>query len=342
LFHFLKKKMFLALGASLFLFSGVIVASNVEVYKDPNPPFERPADMPRENILIDPTKRVIENIFGSLPNLEQYGVIRFENNPDKVVVGFKETNEKTKAFIFALKQNIPSEALEIRDLQYSTDDLVNILKDVTAYLNEHGINYFGLVLGEEQKVRIEVEQLSKEHQNILKNKFGDVLEIQINKVQNQEYIERQRSWNNLGGGIGILLPEVDSTTYCLTAGVGQKGSNWYLVTAGHCIIKNDKYGYQYNNIVGLDHHDARVSGLDAGLIQITNDNNLAYGRYATNDFYLHAENLDYYDAEISGYGWSVEGETLGKSGVRTGVTYGVVKSNNATWNSEDGVYQMWG
>ncbi|MBE0449172.1 MAG: hypothetical protein IBX64_13950, partial [Actinobacteria bacterium] len=180
---------------------------------------------------------------------------------------------------------------------------------------------------------------------------GDLLEITVDKdFMPEPGIARKRDYNNLGAGIAIGLPEISGGSgYASTAGVGYKYNAsagkviFYIITAGHCIITKDPLGYQYKAVVGRDHHDARVSGYDMGLIRITDDNTLKYGRYATNGLYEYAERSDYYDQKIKDWNYMYRNQPVRKSGVKTGVTVGWVDSVDWKWDyTNDGYGWLYG
>ncbi|XEC96696.1 S1 family peptidase [Paenibacillus tarimensis] len=292
-------------------------------------------------------ERAIKDVFGTRENFNEVGVFRFKQ--DHFVFGFDRTNANIEKFKNIVRSEIPSNLLTIEQVQYTGQELKDKKKEVSEYLHQIGVFETDASLSvitdyDNETFELKITNISDQHKQLLKAKYGDFLTINVDPSHKIEpLIERTRSYNNLGAGIALRLPEFDNYTtnendkvYCSTAAIASKDNRWFIVTAGHCIEYSDPSAYQYDHVVGVDHHD-RGAPYDFGLIKITDASNLSYGRYATNDLYEFAEDDDYYDAELNGNGWFATGEAVCKSGVRTGTTCGTVEDvwTNYTMDGEE-------
>lgn len=149
-------------------------------------------------------------------------------------------------------------------------------------------------------------------------------------------ISRARDWTKLGGG--IRLHDFGGGN-CTSAAVAQKGSNYFLLTAGHCLNANDSHVFQDSSILGRDHSIGSWNGTDVGLIRVTDESPLNERR-ATNHFYEYAEHLTDYDQRLTGVGVAWQGQLVCKSGITTGVTCGNISYYDTTYRPNNYNYTL--
>jgi hypothetical protein len=315
-----------------------------EVYKDPTN--VAPKDLTKAELVQAKYDSIIDDamreVFGSYEGFEEYGVFYYVNEPEpKLVFGFNRSDIKIESLKKILKNTIPDNLLVFKNVEYSSAELTVKLKEISKDIKQYGVNSYGLgrnVSG--QKIELTIEEKYTEVNKLLQEKYGEILEIITVQELGGFLLSRTKNYNNLGAGIGITMPETNNK--CSTAGIGYKynatagKNNYYIITAGHCINKNDPLAYQYNEVVGRDHHSAWSGGYDIGLIKITNDSTLT--RYATNDLYQYAEDDTYYDAEINEYSYLKDGFIVRKSGIKTNITSGTVVASYYEYNTSDGTF----
>ncbi|MCH1625307.1 S1 family peptidase [Fredinandcohnia quinoae] len=102
---------------------------------------------------------------------------------------------------------------------------------------------------------------------VIEPNFGNTLTTQT----------RFSDFSELGAGIGLKLPSGSS---CTIGGIGHKGSDYFIITAGHCLTNENGFFRQYNAAVGERHLES--GPFDFGLVRITQSGNLPNGRWATN------------------------------------------------------------
>lgn len=104
---------------------------------------------------------------------------------------------------------------------------------------------------------------------------------------------RDSDFSELGAGIGLKLL---NSKVCTVTGVGFKGFDYYIITAGHCLQNQSGFVRQFNAPIGVSH---LISGpFDFGLVKITQSGNVPNGRWATNKLYRQTSVGDY-DARVN-------------------------------------------
>ncbi|MBE0447566.1 MAG: hypothetical protein IBX64_05635 [Actinobacteria bacterium] len=126
----------------------------------------------------------IEQVFGSFENFEDVGVFYFENEPEpKIVFGFKGSDEKIESFKNIVKKEIPEDILVIKDVEYTTSELSAKADEVAQDVDKYGVEA-PKTLGantSDQKLELTVRTISDEAKQALQAKYGDLLEITVDK-----------------------------------------------------------------------------------------------------------------------------------------------------------------
>ena len=322
-----------------------VLANDQEIYKEPIN--EAPKNLSQAEYMQGKYQHTIEktmiDAFGSFERFEEFGVIYYVNEPEpKVVFGFKQNDVNIELFRNHLEEAIPEQFLIIKDVEYTAADLTTIMGEIEQDLSQYGVKEYGLSRDDEnQRIELNIESISDDLEKELKEKYGSTLNIVFVQGFGDFLISRTQDLNNLGAGIGVR--DLNNNV-CSTAGTGFKynpsvGKNYYyILTAGHCFKSINSLVYQYSQIVGRNHHSAFNAGYDFGLVRITDDNTLPYGRYATNDLFQYAENSSYYDAKINNWGHAVQNAIVRKSGITTNVTSGKVEASYYQFTTNEGTF----
>ncbi|MBE0447755.1 MAG: hypothetical protein IBX64_06605 [Actinobacteria bacterium] len=126
----------------------------------------------------------MEQVFGSIENFKDVGVFYFENEPEpKAVFGFKGSDEKIEAFKNIVKKEIPEDILVIRDVEYTESELSAKHREVAQDVDKYGVEA-PKTLGantSDQKLELTVRTISDEAKQALQAKYGDLLEITVDK-----------------------------------------------------------------------------------------------------------------------------------------------------------------
>lgn len=305
-----------------FVFMGVVFGSQMpEQVRNELLPTKQPTKEEQEIVQFQESiNRIIDEEFGSFKRFNEFGIYSFKDEKNNsVIFQFTDKNHpKVKGFEQRLtNSNIDKSKVEIRFVQYSSQELMEISDKIADILSSESIEGFGVGPNElEQKVMIFTDDLPVKLKERLIKEYGDLLDFKPGI--HAEYLSRVKNgYNNLAGGIGL-------NNVCSTTAVGRKGSQYYLITAGHCLNGNNSIVYQNTVAVGRDHHKANNARLDVGLVRITNDNALSYGRYATDYFYEYSG----LDATHNGPGNVVINQAVCKVGITTNRTCGTVLYGN--------------
>jgi acylphosphatase len=276
--------------------------------------------------------RSIEDIFGSVESFYEYGTIYLQKD-GSIVIGINKEDSKIKEFKEKIKSISSSNKVQWKKIDYSTSSLIKIAEKVQADLEkckeEKSIAEQTTIVSVDEingKVVLEVEEISEHIQKHFESQYGSTLIVKQGIAASPE-ISRERNWTKLGGGIA-LSDYGDPFGVCTSAGIGEKDSRYFLITAGHCLNGDKSGAYQYDVRVGTDHSVGNWNGIDVGLILLDSTNALS-PRYVTNYFYWHAEDDSDYDKRIEGIGtYYYSGMYLCKSGNTTGVTCGYLESTS--------------
>lgn len=279
---------------------------------------------------------IINQAFGSYEKFEEVGIVNYTED-SKIEIGIikdVKTNRKIDDFKKKIVNMDVDNNVSFKEVDYSTSDLVKMKNQVVDFTMENLEENRGFDVDvdvEKQKITLSIENLTeadiKSINTFVNYEIGKI-PLEIKGLQNQELpeetIARVRNWTKLGGGISI------NNGTCSTTGVGKKGSDYFLITAGHCIKDKGTYMRQNNAIVGVNHTNGVWNNIDVGLIRVTNDNTLAERR-ASNYFYKYAQSLNDYDARISGVGVLWQNTYLCKSGITSDVTCGSVIQHETSY-----------
>ena len=261
-------------------------------------------------------------------------IIQLKKNLDNTLSG-KTKKEKILKIVDRIQKEYGEKYVIVKEVDYSYENLDSIFNQLSFQMksfNLENVPYTIELLEVENKVKLEIRSLPKKEIEELKNKFGSVLEIEVNPTLEYEKEEKGRleNWNSLGGGIGITTSRGGR---CTMAGVAYKDSRYFILTAGHCIASTQQsigltgpIVKQYGANVGREHLNGIVtSGYDVGLVRVTRDTEI--NRNASNGLLKENTSLTGYDSKIRGdtRGFAVQ-DTVCKSGTSTGYTCGYIET----------------
>lgn len=223
---------------------------------------------------------------------------------------------------------------EVQSVNYSRIELEAIVEswyDVNSDL-DFTVNTFIIYNYLSNQVELKTDKIDIEDQETLLRRYGDKIQIIIDPTYEVNLVDtksRRADWNKLGSGIGIVNSSGEA---CSTAGVVRKDTRYFILTAGHCVESIGDNVRQYYSDVGTAHLDAQSIKYDFGLV-LVNRGNLT--RYAFNGLYLNdANNPSDYDGRLRNVDKVEGGETICKSGIKTGYTCGEVTSTSANYDGE--------
>ncbi|UAT32902.1 S1 family peptidase (plasmid) [Bacillus badius] len=240
------------------------------------------------------------------------------NNKDKI------KNPATVATTAETK-TITSDVI-IEEVKYSNEELIGIQDEFFKINDPKQFTQNTILAIDNQNNRLELltDSIGEDLKKSLENTYGDKLYIKVDPdyVDAQDFKKaRKDNWNSLGAGIGL---KNNRLSQCTTAGIAYKSTQYFIVTAGHCIGTGGSVAYQFGVPVGTAHLNSMSSGFDFGLVRIDRPNELTGGRLATNGYYISGGSTGY-DAKLSGTAEPYAGMPVCKSGIRTGYTCGEVK-----------------
>lgn len=129
----------------------------------------------------------IEQVFGSLDEFYKVGFWNLTKGGRGVIVGFSKDNEKTKALMQRIEKSIPSKLLTFKSIEYSHEEMLLLSDKVWEKLKDLNIDSYESqsielsVDTENQKLKLRLNHLSKENKKALKDEFGKILEVKVNK-----------------------------------------------------------------------------------------------------------------------------------------------------------------
>jgi len=218
----------------------------------------------------------------------------------------------------------------IEEVKYSNEELIEIqdqffkVNNPELFTQNTNLNLDTI----NNRLELVTDSISDGLKKSLEDTYGDKLYVKVDPsfVDKHEPLKaRKDNWNQLGAGIGMKSIIENKLNFCTTAGVARKGTQYFIVTAGHCVGEGGTPAYQWSVPVGTPHLNAMSSGFDFGLVRIDRANELTGGRYATNGYYISGESSSGYDAKVSGAAKPYTGMPVCKSGITTGYTCGEVK-----------------
>lgn len=237
----------------------------------------------RLNVQAEVHSKVFSNldaIYGNLEEFEKLGVI-YGDETGGLTIGFKinekSLNQKEKEEKF--KERIKNSKMQhidkvkIIDTTYTTQELKDLQQEILTdfvSININGQKNAGVETGIKVKdriIRLRFGNISDANKEFLLNKYGDVIEITVDDSEVPEKtVARERDWTKLGGG--IRMHDSGGGT-CTTGAIAKKGSNHFIITAGHCLDGRGSDVFQDGAVVGVDHASGYAGGYDLGLVRIT-------------------------------------------------------------------------
>lgn len=284
---------------------------------------------------------ILDKVFGSYEAFSDKGTI-YLSNSGEIIIGLTGISDEKLNTLKASLQVIDEDNLiKFESVKYSINELEQIQDEVALAVqrlieDKSVITDLDLI---DKKITVSVEDLkTDEEQKILsylnQNNYIDLIQLKSHDQSMNPYGElaRARNWTKLGGGIQIRNAY---DHLCTTAGIGKKGTNYFVLTAAHCLDSNNTYVKQDTATLGVVHSRGHYSNIDVGLIRVTTASTIT--RYATNYFYELAENKDDYDRRVTGSSTPIQGQFVCKSGITTGVTCGNISTLKTTYMDPNGL-----
>jgi len=262
---------------------------------------------------------VIKETFESIEAVDEYGEFYIDNEVGlKFVLALAKEDEKTDKLIRDIDSLVPSELFIVEKVKYSKQYLVTLAEEILSSLQKSGKKYNIETSVKNQKVYIktDVEDSIKQALEIFVNDYDGVVEVVDEYIENSPAATRGDNHTKLGGGIAI-----DSNN-CSTAVTATKGTNEFLLTAGHCFSGTGATVKQNSTNVGVVHLNAYGNlGTDVALIKLTDTT-----RKITNGYYYSSILAagGYYDKSYTSSSTVINGQLLCKAGIKTNVTCGTV------------------
>lgn len=280
-------------------------------------------DLEKENKVV---KNIIESNFGREFLIDEVLItIEFSEEKSKIVINYQKENKEVKKLKQLLNESIASTKIKFKEVKYKPSELKDHALEIVDYL-EADKSIFSKVAGIDPDTDKNVifilmnETLDNNIQKEIKDIFPDVKFLKASKkTEFTEEISRYKDYNKLGGG--IVLTDLNSGP-CTANSVAKKGTNWFLITAGHCLDADGTPVFQDGLSTGVDHAVLTGRNLDVGVVRLFSIN--AITRYASNYFYEYAENDRDYDNRFTGTSITSQGDGVCKSGIATDVTCGQV------------------
>jgi len=211
------------------------------------------------------------------------------------------------------------------------------LLEYDSTLIKEGKVDLSLSLTNQELVLKSKEELPEKLRNMLVSTYSDVLEFEITNDLIILQAEKGRfdDWNNLGGGLAIKNQGVPGEN-CSSDPIARKGTEYYLLTAGHCFFPTGSMVYQFDETVGQEYALANEIGYDVGLIRVSGVNTLSGGRLATNGILVSNFSSSGYDNSFNRTADVYEGLPVCKSGYQTNHTCGVIIEKYDTMVDDNG------
>ncbi len=272
-----------------------------------------------------------------IKSLEDVGNYYF--NEDQIVIqldvskkdegtSFKETEKfKTLAKSAQSLSERFSANFVIEEVSNSYNYLVETQDQIAVDLHSLKVdNYVINLNAEENRLDLIFDEISNETRKSLQGLYDEDLKIIVDKEALEKFNAtpeaakpRKADWNSLGAGIGIR--KYTGGGECSTAGIAKKGSDLWVMSAGHC--NDGGVGYiQWSSRLGTTHLNAYNSDYDFLLIKVQNS---PIKRYATNGLYgMWGDTSTGYDASLTGSFKQKKGLRVCRVGIKTSRACGEV------------------
>jgi hypothetical protein len=265
----------------------------------------------------------------------------------KIYIGIKnKTKEKERLYQKELKSLAKTNTnIEFFNTLYSEDDLQTISEKITNerdQLTKNNIEILSTATDfPNQKINIWIKDINNQKILFLKKKYGkDAIEVFEQKDKNTgNRFSATSYYRPLMGGLEIKNNDAkkwDSSQKeyvylkCSSGFSASKNGYYYLITAGHCdnslkILDKFSQGGLSNVFGNSSNYKKEGGSVDAMAILINSKDK-------SNKVYGSMSPLTSYEKSVSEY----IGEPVCKSGARTGVTCGTLKTKNYS-TYEDGI-----
>lgn len=241
------------------------------------------------------------------------GVFVEQSEKGTLYVGLKKLSKKPKA----LKDRIRTIYKEVGtvkfyDANYSLENLNKIHKNIfddRVVLKKQGINVLTIrTVTKENIIEVGLENPTKDKKGKLEDEYGDMLRFHQVDAETIKSSDEAKNdvFDPVQGGVKIENDEDDGDCSAGFSAYGDGGSDWYIVTAGHCYNSYDTENFIQPGdedpnayyIGGILNSNAITSGnVDAALIS-TSENHTS--NYVYED-YSREESLTSYQRESDDY-----------------------------------------
>lgn len=253
-------------------------------------------------------------------DFDDYGSFYIDKS-GKFILALTKEDTKTKEIIKNLKASLPDDKVLIKiGHKYPTSKLKSVTKELSMIsdLNKDGSNITTTYMDEEQgNVIIEATNITDSLKQKLLATYGDILDIRVGPSYQGAVntFSRTDNFGVIGGGIAM------NNSSCTLGATATKGSDRFIITAGHCLTGNGTSAVNQNTTkVGVDW--AKGATQDIGLIKVTES-----GRWISNKILRSSPNTAY-DGKYTTTGSVTQGQTLCKAGITTGETCFTVLSTS--------------
>lgn len=220
-------------------------------------------------------EQVLENNNLTLEEFREFGSYHFNGN-NEIVIQLKEPKKSdakqeklsTLSTQFLTIPNIKIEVVQLSDIEL--EEVQDGFFDEVEHLNLHELAEVGL--NSKNGLTLMIAELSQEQEEAIRSiysKYGENFidfdidpkyaiggkpfvdlhedDSMMDPLNLSANVSREYNFNHLGGGIGINTP----TSGCTTTGVGFKGNDYFLITAGHCLTGGKGLVTQWSAPIGI-------------------------------------------------------------------------------------------
>lgn len=262
-----------------------------------------------------------------------------KKNGLKFIVSFSESNERVDQVKKSIEELVPAKYLEFRNANFSEAELVDAYENLMNESRQSGIQIEEAEVAiKENSVVVKAEDTATVNL-IEKNSLQDRTSLNsspdnqpsifkiVTGKSNTQAEARNSKLDTMVGGLLIsdsVQKSTDSIGFCTLGTTATKGTDRFLITAGHCF---DSWGptiFQGGEQIGTDHYQYMGDYADIAVIKASNNKKIS------NYIYKYS----WTDSRVTSYQTSSSslkvGDNICMSGAKTGFSCGEVTSLNST------------
>lgn len=269
-------------------------------------------------------KTVILNIVRGENEFNEVGTFyQVTNTGLKFIVGFSKENEEVERMKSELEKAVPQKLLVIKKVTNSERELIDVYRKISSekgYWTEQGVQISGLSLSvKDDIVKVSINPFTDEDRSQLEAYYGND-KIQVKQSNEKiELLARTSKFDTMVGGLAIATTSANSTSDpdCSTGFTATKGTDRFVVTAGHCTYGSTTW-YQGGESIGSTHYTYMGESADVGLIKVSGT------KYISNYVYKYSGFDSNYVNYETNHSWAVVGDKVCMSGSTSGFQCGEV------------------